>query len=141
VRHNVAASGSSSALVKGSLRALKPRMPHRATVVRRKLYYAPCMFMLHGRLAARPGKRDDLLAILAEVDHGERLPGCRLYLVAVDETDADGVWVTEVWESEDAHAASLQLDRVKGQVALAMAVLDPAGFKRQQLHARAGIPD
>jgi len=46
------------------------------------------MFMLHGRLAAKPGKRDDLLAILAEGEHSDRLPGCRLYLVAVDETDA-----------------------------------------------------
>lgn len=99
------------------------------------------MFMLHGRLAAKPGKRDDLLAIVAEGEQGEPLPGCRLYLVAVDETDADGVWVTEVWESEDAHAASLQLDRVKEQIARAMPILDPAGFQRQQLHARAGIPD
>ena len=48
------------------------------------------MFMLHDRLAAKPGKRDDLLAILAEGDDAELLPGCRLYLVAVDETDPDG---------------------------------------------------
>lgn len=98
------------------------------------------MFMLHGRLAAKPGKREDLLAILAEAEHGEPMPGCRLYLVAVDETDADGVWVTEVWESEDAHTGSLQLDRVKERIARAMPILDPAGFKRQQLDARAGIP-
>lgn len=98
------------------------------------------MFMLHGRLAAKPGKRDDLLAILAEAVHGEPMPGCRLYLVAVDETDADGVWVTEVWEAAEAHAASLQLDGVKEQIARAMPFLDTAGFKRQQLDARAGIP-
>ena len=99
------------------------------------------MFMLHGRLAAKPGKRDELLAILAEpASRRERMPGCRLYLVAVDETDADGVWVTEVWESEDAHTASLQLDRVKEQIERAMPILDTAGFKRQQLDARAGIP-
>lgn len=98
------------------------------------------MFMLHGRLAAQPGKRDELLAILAEGDRAEPLPGCRLYLVAVDETDADGVWVTEVWESEEAHAASLQLDRVREQIGRAMPLLDPAGFRRQQLDARAGIP-
>jgi quinol monooxygenase YgiN len=99
------------------------------------------MFMLHGRLAAKPGKRDDLLAILAEGERGDPLPGCRLYLVALDEADADGVWVTEVWETEDAHGASLQLDRVKEQIGRAMPLLDPAGFQRQQLDARAGIPD
>jgi quinol monooxygenase YgiN len=99
------------------------------------------MFMLHGRLAAKPGKRDELLAILAEGEQDERMPGCRLYLVAVDETDTAGVWVTEVWESEEAHTASLQLERVKEQIARAMPILDTAGFKRQQLDARAGVPD
>ena len=64
----------------------------------------------------------------------------RLYLVAVDGTDDDGVWVTEVWESAAAHAASLELDRVKEQIARAMPILDLAGFERQQLDARAGIP-
>ncbi len=98
------------------------------------------MFMLHGRLSAQPGKRDELLAILAEEDQAERLPGCRLYLVAVDGTDADGVWVTEVWESEDAHTASLQLDRVTEQIARALPILDTTGFRRQQLDARAGVP-
>ncbi len=99
------------------------------------------MYMLHGRLAARPGRRDELLAVLAEGEHQARLPGCRLYLVAIDESDADGVWVTEVWESEDAHRASLQLELVKEQIARAMPILDTAGFRRQQLDARAGIPD
>jgi quinol monooxygenase YgiN len=98
------------------------------------------MFMLHGRLSAQTGKRDELLAILSEGESGEPMPGCRLYLVAIDETDADGVWVTEVWESESAHAASLELDRVKEQIARAMPLLDPAGFRRQALDARAGIP-
>jgi quinol monooxygenase YgiN len=98
------------------------------------------MFMLHGRLAAKPGKRDELLEIMAEGEQDAPMPGCRLYLVAVDETDPDGVWVTEVWESEEAHAASLQLDRVKGQIARAMPIIDTDGFRRQQLDARAGIP-
>ena len=97
--------------------------------------------MLHGRLGAKPGKRDELLAILTTGEQGEPMPGCRLYLVAVDPTDSDGVWVTEVWESEDAHAASLQLDRVKAQIAQAMPILDTEGFSRQQLEAKAGIPD
>jgi quinol monooxygenase YgiN len=98
------------------------------------------MFMLHGRLAARSGKRDELLAIMAEGELDAPMPGCRLYLVAVDETDPDGVWVTEVWESEEAHAASLQLDRVKAQIGRAMPIIDTDGFRRQQLDARAGIP-
>jgi quinol monooxygenase YgiN len=99
------------------------------------------MFMLHGRLGAKPGKRDELLAILTTGAQGEPMPGCRLYLVAVDPTDSDGVWVTEVWESEAAHTASLQLDRVEEQIARAIPILDTQGFTRQQLDVRAGIPD
>ena len=99
------------------------------------------MFMLHGRLGAAPGKRDELLRILGEGEHAEPLPGCRLYLVAVDEDDPDGVWVTEVWESEEHHRASLQLGRVREQVARAMPILDPDGFRHQRLDARSGVPE
>jgi quinol monooxygenase YgiN len=95
--------------------------------------------MLHGRIAAKPGQRDSLLETLAGVQDIP-MPGCRLYLIAIDETDSDGVWITEVWESEASHAASLQLDRVKEQIARAMPIIDTEGFQRQQLDARAGIP-
>lgn len=94
--------------------------------------------MLHGRLGAKPGKRDDLLKILSE--GSESLPGCRLYVVAVDDTDADGVWATEIWESEQAHAASLHLDHVKERIARAMPLIDIEGIRQQRLDARAGIP-
>jgi quinol monooxygenase YgiN len=40
------------------------------------------MFMLHGRLAAKPGKRDELLTIYTQAEQSEPMPGCRLYLVA-----------------------------------------------------------
>jgi quinol monooxygenase YgiN len=99
------------------------------------------MFMLHGRLAAMDGRRDELLAVLEEIGQAAVMPGCRLYLVAVDETDPDGVWVTEVWESEEAHAASLQLETVKHQIARARPLLDPAGIKQQRLTARSGVPE
>jgi quinol monooxygenase YgiN len=60
--------------------------------------------------------------------------------VAVDDSDADGVWVTEVWESAEAHTASLQLDRVRDQIRRAMPILDTEGFRSQRLEARAGVP-
>ncbi|GAA3265574.1 antibiotic biosynthesis monooxygenase [Dactylosporangium vinaceum] len=97
------------------------------------------MFMLHGRLGAKPGKRDDLLKIMSEA--GESLPGNRLYVVAIDETDADGVWATEIWESQEAHAASLRLDHVQKRIARAMPLIDTGGIRQQRLDARAGIPD
>ena len=98
------------------------------------------MFMLHGRLAAKAGKREELLSILMEGELAPSMTGCRLYLVAVDETDDEGVWVTEVWESEVAHSASLQLDSVRQRIERAIPILDMQGFKQQRLTARAGIP-
>ena len=98
------------------------------------------MFMLHGRIGAKPGKRDELLGIPAEGELAEPMPGCGLHLIAADPTDVDGVWITEVWESEESHTASLRLDRVQDQIKRAMPIIDTEGFKRQQLDARAGIP-
>jgi quinol monooxygenase YgiN len=61
-------------------------------------------------------------------------------VIAVDETDPDGVWATEIWESEAAHTASLQLDVVKERISRAMPLIDPTGIRQQRLDARAGIP-
>ena len=96
------------------------------------------MFMLHARISAKVGRRDELLTIMAE--DSELLPGCRLYVVAVDVADADGVWVTEIWDSEEAHDASLRLDHVRERIARAIPLIDPDGIRQQRLDARAGIP-
>jgi quinol monooxygenase YgiN len=100
----------------------------------------PDMFMLHGRLAAKPGKRDELLAILLESSNAELLPGCRLYVVAVDEQDADSVWATEIWESEEAHSASLQMDNVRERIGRAMPLVEASGIRQQRLDALGGVP-
>lgn len=98
------------------------------------------MFMLHGRFAAKPGMRDNLLAVLTEVASGGPLPGCRLYVVSVDQQDSDGVWATEIWESEAAHAASLELEVTREQIGRAMQFVDPEGLMHQELNALSGIP-
>jgi quinol monooxygenase YgiN len=54
-----------------------------------------------------PGRRDDALALLAGCSTG--MPGCLSYVIAKDAADEDALWVTEVWESEAAHDASLTL--------------------------------
>jgi quinol monooxygenase YgiN len=41
------------------------------------------------------------------------MPGCLSYIVAEDVTEADAVWVTEVWESQEQHRASLSLPAVQ----------------------------
>ena len=98
------------------------------------------MFMLHGRLAAKPGHRDELLAILTEDDDPAAMPGCRLYVVAVDGDDPDGVWATEIWESSEAHQASLQIESVRERIGRAMPLIDMSGLRQQTLEAVAGVP-
>jgi quinol monooxygenase YgiN len=72
------------------------------------------MYGLIGRMKAAPGKRDEFAAILLEsiVD----MPGCLSYVVAKDSKDPEALWVTEVWESEAAHRASLALPAVRAAI-------------------------
>jgi quinol monooxygenase YgiN len=73
------------------------------------------MYGLIGRILAVPGKRDELLAILVPGEGG--MPGCLSYVVATDPENADAIWITEVWESEEAHRASLQIPAVQQAIA------------------------
>jgi quinol monooxygenase YgiN len=63
------------------------------------------MYGLIGKVKVYPGKRDELAAILLESI--ANLPGCLSYVVAKDSKDPDSLWVTEVWETEAHHKASL----------------------------------
>ncbi|WP_374549296.1 putative quinol monooxygenase [Sphingobium yanoikuyae] len=72
------------------------------------------MYGLIGKMTAQPGKRSALTEILVKGIVG--MPGCVSYVVADDPTDADVIWITEVWESKEAHAASLQLPSVRDAI-------------------------
>ena len=72
------------------------------------------MYGLIGKMVAVDGKRDELIKILAEATN---MPGCISYIVAKDLKDADGIWVTEVWDSKKSHADSLKLPAVKEAIA------------------------
>lgn len=82
------------------------------------------MYGLIGQMKAAPGKRDQLVAILSESTGG--MPGCLSYIVAKDATDADALWITEVWTDKDSHAASLKLPSVQAAIAKARPII--AGF-------------
>ena len=69
------------------------------------------MYGLIGKFEATPGDRDALIDILVEGVSG--MPGCRSYVVARDPGDENGIWITEVWDSKEAHAASLQQPSVQ----------------------------
>lgn len=73
------------------------------------------MYGLIGKIKAAPGQRDALIAILLEGIAG--MPGCQSYIVAQDGIDTDSIWVTEVWESQASHRASLSLPSVQQAIA------------------------
>jgi quinol monooxygenase YgiN len=82
------------------------------------------MFGTIGRIKAVAGKRDALAAILAS--GSDEMPGCISYVVAEDLADADALWVTEIWESKEAHQASLSLPVVRDAIARGRPLI--AGF-------------
>ena len=78
---------------------------------------------LHGRLTAKPGKRDEVVNLLLRDVEELRDAGCDLYMVSLAPDQPDVVLVTEVWTSREAHRASLQLPSVKAAIAEAMPLL------------------
>ena len=69
------------------------------------------MYGLIGKMKVVPGQRDALIAILLEGVSG--MPGCLSYVVAQDPTDADAIWITEVWDNQESHKASLSQPSVQ----------------------------
>jgi quinol monooxygenase YgiN/uncharacterized protein YndB with AHSA1/START domain len=92
------------------------------------------MYGLIGSMEAVAGGKDELVAILLEAT--THLPGCLSYVVAADPTDAALLWVTEVWESEAAHQASLALPAVQEAVARGRPLI--AGFRQRTITIPAG---
>ena len=88
---------------------------------------APAMYGLIGKMTATPGQRDALAAILLEGTAA--MPGCLSYVIATDPADADALWITEVWDSQASHAASLQLPGVQAAIAKGRPLI--AGFSNR----------
>jgi quinol monooxygenase YgiN len=82
-----------------------------------------------GTLYAAEGQRDELVAILLEAIEG--MAGCRSYIVSNDSEHGQAIWITEVWDSAEHHAASLKSERVQLAIARAMPII--AGFGEQKV--------
>jgi quinol monooxygenase YgiN len=55
-------------------------------------------YLLHGKLTAKQGYRDELASILLDASKlVSTAKGCRLYLIGLDNNDRHSVFVTEVW--------------------------------------------
>ena len=76
-----------------------------------------------GTLGTMPGKRAELVALLTRPSHELAAIGCLLYEVGVSEDEPDAVFVAELWESSEAHRASLSLPSVQAAIAEAHPLL------------------
>jgi quinol monooxygenase YgiN len=78
-----------------------------------------------GSLIAAAGQRDALVAAL--IAGAARMPGCMSYVVAKDAGNADTIWITELWESQESHAASLKLPQVREAITKAKPLITGFG--------------
>ena len=79
------------------------------------------MYGLIGKMKAVAGQRDALIAIL--LDGSDAMSGCLSYVVARDPKDADAIWISEVWDSQGSHRASLALPSVQAAIAKAKPII------------------
>lgn len=94
---------------------------------------------LHGKLKATAGNGDKLAEILLEASRlVSTAKGCHLYMVSLDESEKDAVWVTEAWDSKDDHDNSLSVPGVRELIAQDMPILDGMPQKGQELQILGG---
>ena len=80
------------------------------------------MYGLIGKITTVSGERDTLIAIL--LDGASDMPGCLSYVVARDPSDATAIWITEVWDSQASHQASLSLPSVQQAIARGRSLIE-----------------
>ena len=85
------------------------------------------MYGLIGKMTAVTGQRDALATVL--LDGTGAMPGCLSYVVATDPVDPDALWITEVWDDQASHQASLALPAVKAAITKGRPLI--AGFSNR----------
>jgi quinol monooxygenase YgiN len=73
------------------------------------------MFGLIVKFVTREGKRDEFIRTMSA--GFQNMEGCHSYILAEDPADQTAVWVTEIWESAEAHAAAMGQSHVKAFIA------------------------
>ncbi|WP_344091680.1 putative quinol monooxygenase [Microbacterium deminutum] len=76
-----------------------------------------------GTLGVKPGRRDELVALLTRPGRQLADAGCLLYEVGVSDLEPDTVFVAELWTTAEAHLASLSLEAVQAAIAEARPLL------------------
>ncbi|WP_049579751.1 putative quinol monooxygenase [Streptomyces sp. SBT349] len=96
------------------------------------------MYGYIGTMRVRPGRRDEVVALLLRSVDELRNAGCRSYVVGLAADDEQAIVVTEVWESKEHHDASLDLPAAKAAIGEAMPLLT-GEFTRRETHVVGGL--
>ncbi len=89
-------------------------------------------FSMIAQFTAQPGERDALAAILLEAAAGAgSAAACEQYIIHYPADKPDVIVVTEIWSSEEAHAASLALAETRATIQRAMPLI--AGVESTRL--------
>lgn len=83
------------------------------------------MYGLISKIETTPDGRDALAALL--LHSAREMPGCLSYILAEDPEDPNALWVTEVWDHEESHAASLTLPSVQEAIAKGRSLIQGFG--------------
>jgi quinol monooxygenase YgiN len=92
------------------------------------------MYGMIGKMIAVDGKRDELVEIMLG-SVGE-MPGCLSYVVHKDTKDANAIWISEAWDDQDSHRASLALPQVRAAITRAKPLI--AAFAEHVITEPAG---
>lgn len=83
------------------------------------------MYGLIEKIVATEGGRDALIEVLLEVSRD--MPGCLSYVIAKDSTEANAIWVTEVWDGPHSHGAAQALPAVQAAITRSRALIESFG--------------
>lgn len=94
----------------------------------------------YAKLTAKPGQGEALASKLLQVAHALReTPGCELYLINRSSDEPDVIWVTELWQSQDALDGSLQSPEVGVSIQEVRDLLADGGFERVDVEPLGGV--
>lgn len=79
-----------------------------------------------GKMIAKSGQRDALAALMLQAasDVETLGEGCYVYMISTSDAEPDAVWIHEVWETEEAANAALQLDAVRAMIPRVMELVE-----------------
>ncbi|MGJ8662700.1 MAG: putative quinol monooxygenase [Marinicella sp.] len=81
-------------------------------------------FGMQSSMTAAPGKGEELAAIMLRAAQlVAPLQGCKLYLVQLSTSEKDAVLITEVWESQADHQASLAVPAIQALISEARPII------------------